>query len=159
MGGKIGGRAGGGGEYPASGAGGSGGGGGGGAYRHRLVQTDSLGREFVVVHAVCLDHLEENVEALQPGFEGGGGGGGGDDDEGAWMPLSWAESQLIIEELLAPAAAPRHRLRVDWRAGDVVLWDNLATQHSVTPTDAYSRPGLRRLMTRTAMQPGPAVLA
>jgi hypothetical protein len=25
---------------------------------------------------------------------------------------------------------------LDWRPGDVVLFDNLQTQHSVTPTDA-----------------------
>jgi alpha-ketoglutarate-dependent taurine dioxygenase len=30
---------------------------------------------------------------------------------------------------------------VAWRAGDVVLFDNLSTQHSVTPTDAYTRAG------------------
>merc|ERR1712087_993608 len=28
-------------------------------FYHRLVQRDSLGREYVVVHTVCLDHMEE----------------------------------------------------------------------------------------------------
>ena len=38
--------------------------------------------------------------------------------------------------------------------GDVVLFDNLQTQHSVTPTDAYAVAGRRRLMTRTASPAG-----
>ena len=42
--------------------------------------------------------------------------------------------------------------------GDVVLWANLETQHSVTPTDAYAVGGMRRLMTRTAMQPRGVVM-
>jgi len=95
------------------------------------------------VHCVCLDHLEE-----------------------AGVALSWADSQAFLETLLAPAARPPHLLAVDWRAGDLVLFDNLATMHSVTPThDCGDSPGYasvegeRRLMTRTAMQPGIRMLS
>ena len=107
-------------------------------YRHLLVQSDGdAAREYVVVHAVCLDRLEERV---------------GDASE--WTALEWADSQAFLEQLLAPAARPPHLLHVDWAPGDVVLFDNLQTQHSVTPTDAYATTkGARRLMTRTAMQP------
>jgi len=109
-------------------------------FHHRLVQCDTRGREYVVVHTVCLDHLEELT---------------GD----KWMPLSWAASQEFVERLLAPAASPPYLQLIDWQAGDVVLWDNLQTQHSVTPTDAYVVKGQRRLMTRTAMMPAMAVLS
>ena len=71
----------------------------------------------------------------------------------------------FLEALLAPAARPPNVAVVGWRAGDVLLFDNLATQHSVTPShrcgdDAgYAAiPGERRLMTRTAMQPTVPVL-
>lgn len=119
-------------------------------YRHPLVQRDARGREYVVVHAVCLDHLEERADGELADATG--------DGEGCWRPLPWADSQALLEELLAPAARPPHLLLVDWRAGDVVLFDNLQTQHSVTPTAAYSVKGARRLMTRTAMQPAVDVL-
>ena len=60
----------------------------------------------------------------------------------------------FIETLLRPAAKPPHVAKVDWRPGDVIVFDNLMTQHSVTPTDAYTTvKGVRRLMTRTAYQP------
>lgn len=107
---------------------------------HLLVQQDSLGREYVVVHSVCLDHMEELRDHV-------------------WHALSWASSQAFLEMLLAPATTAERILLVDWRPGDVVLFDNLLTQHSVTPTDAYSGDvRQRRRMTRTAMQPTGSVL-
>ena len=150
---------------------------GDGAYRHPLVQHDECGREFAVVrghttcqpatqepssnnysrgayntahskhqhtplqvHAVCLDSLEELDETAE-GKE-------------LWQALSWEESMDFIETLLRPAAKPPHVAKVDWRPGDVIVFDNLMTQHSVTPTDTYTTvKGVRRLMTRTAYQP------
>ena len=107
-------------------------------YFQPLVQRDEREREFVVVHAVCLDHLEE-----------------WDGIELEWQPLSWEESQAFIEALLAPAARPPHLRLIEWLPGDVLFFDNLQMQHSVTPTDAYAGGGsfARRLMTRTAYQP------
>eukprot|EP00931_Biecheleriopsis_adriatica_P074309 TRINITY_DN48397_c0_g1_i1.p1 TRINITY_DN48397_c0_g1~~TRINITY_DN48397_c0_g1_i1.p1 ORF type:complete len:423 (+),score=40.13 TRINITY_DN48397_c0_g1_i1:158-1426(+) len=105
-------------------------------FRHALVQHDSMG-EYILVHAVCLDHLEE---------EGRGA-------------LTWEESVSFIENLLAPAARPLHMIAYQWRPGDVVVFDNRCLQHSVTPTHrhgddiGYVALGQRRLMTRTAMQP------
>lgn len=120
-------------------------------YYHRLVQRDSRGREYVVVHSVCLDRLEELL--------GEGGEGGEERGEASeWQPWSWSESQAFVEALLAPAAASPTELA--WTPGDVALWDNLQTQHSVTPSEVYtSDPKQRRLMTRTAMQPLQDVLA
>ena len=77
---------------------------------------------------------------------------------GEWRPIDWEASQALLERLLAPAAKPPHLQVIEWRPGDVVIWANLQTQHSVTPTNAYSIPGQRRLMTRTAMQPTVDVL-
>ena len=102
-------------------------------FTHRLVQTDD-DAEYVVVHSVCLDHLEE---------EAGDG----------VHSLSWTQSMEFIETLLGPAAA-QNVVEVDWKPGDMVVFDNMRLMHSVTPTGAYDNTrGQRRLMTRTAMQP------
>ena len=121
-------------------------GGGGGTqserapYVHRLVQHDPMGEDFVVVHSLCLDHLEETCPI-----------------SGEWRPLSWRESQAFLEALLRPAS--QKLLAVDWRPGDLCLWDNLRTLHSVTPRDAYELvPKARRVMTRTSMRPAENVL-
>ena len=57
-------------------------------------------------------------------------------------------------------------MALEWQPGDLVLFDNLGTMHSVTPTHGSdgmpgyaSVPGERRLMTRTAMQPSTGMLA
>lgn len=109
-------------------------------YRHRLVQKNAIGHEYAVVHTVCLDHLEEI------------------DEDGVWRSISWTASQDFLEALLAPAATPPHLQLVDWRPGDWIIFDNFATQHTVTATNAYTSSGCRRLMTRTDFQPTTDVL-
>ena len=61
---------------------------------------------------------------------------------------------------------PENVLALGWEDGDVALFDNRCTQHSVTPTHragggepGYAALGEERLMTRCAMQPAwvPAV--
>ena len=108
-------------------------------FRHALVQPGEGGRDFVTVHAVCLDHLEERQE------------------DGVWEALPWEESVAFVEALLLPAAQPSRVEKLDWRRGDWTIWDNIRTQHSVTPQDVHI--GMRRMMTRTAMQPKERVLA
>lgn len=110
-------------------------------FKHMLVQPGGgRGRDdFVLVHCVCLDHLEEQQ----------------DDDE-TWTELSWKESQEFLEKLLTPAAHPSRILKLKWQRGDICIFDNLRVQHSVTPTDIHI--GKRRLVTRTAMQPQVQVL-
>ena len=91
------------------------------------------------MHAVCLDCLEELGETA--------------DGSEQWKALSWEESMTFVQSLLEPAAKPPNVAKIEWRRGDVVVFDNLMTQHSVTPTDAYTDDsGVRRLMTRTAYQ-------
>ena len=106
-------------------------------FTYHLVQADETGSdEYVVVHSVCLDHLKEE-----------------DGDHRIRRALSWRQSMDFLETLLGPAAA-QNVIEVDWKPGDMVVFDNLRLMHSVTPTKAYDdTQGQRRLMTRTAMQP------
>lgn len=43
--------------------------------------------------------------------------------------LSKSESQKLYEIFQAYITAPEHTVRWSWQAGDVVIWDNRATQH------------------------------
>lgn len=43
------------------------------------------------------------------------------------------ESEALLEELFAHLYAPENSFTHDWRAGDLVAWDNLAVQHSRGP--------------------------
>ena len=104
-------------------------------FRHSLVQRDDDGRESIVITWTCLDCLEEL------------------DERGEWQALEYEDARLFIERLLSPAAKPPHILVVDWKPGDLVLWNNLSIQHSVTPTDVYAFAPNRRLIVRTAFEP------
>ena len=74
-------------------------------YFQPLVQRDEREREFVVVHAVCLDHLEE-----WDGIE-------------QWQPLSWEESQAF--DTSGARGRPPHLRLIEWLPGDVLFFDNL----------------------------------
>ena len=52
----------------------------------------------------------------------------------------------LLEELMAFATQPQFVFRHQWRVGDVVIWDNLATMHRATPFDDTTH---RRDMRRT----------
>jgi len=85
---------------------------------HRLVQRGGARRgvgEYVVVHTVCLDHLEEE-----------------DEHGGSARALGWEESMAFIEDLLGPAAS--QRLCVQWRPGDMVglLWPTSSMETPVS---------------------------
>ena len=43
------------------------------------------------------------------------------------------ESEQLLEECFAVLYAPENTLEHDWRPGDLVVWDNLATQHARGP--------------------------
>ena len=113
------------------------------SYAHLLVQADEFGDDFIVCHTVCLDHLEEDISSSRTGE--------------CWQTLSWEDSQSFLERLLAPATS--RMVAIDWRAGDLVLWDNLRTLHSVTPTRTYADSAEQRVMTRTSMQPERSLLS
>jgi alpha-ketoglutarate-dependent 2,4-dichlorophenoxyacetate dioxygenase len=53
----------------------------------------------------------------------------------------------LIDELMAAATAPGSSYEHQWRAGDVVMWDNRATMHRGRPWP----PGEARLMVRTTV--------
>jgi alpha-ketoglutarate-dependent 2,4-dichlorophenoxyacetate dioxygenase len=64
--------------------------------------------------------------------------------------LEWpvAEGRLMIAELMAQATLPHMVYSHEWRPGDLVIWDNLATMHRGTRFDdgKYHRE-LRRVTT------------
>jgi taurine dioxygenase len=45
------------------------------------------------------------------------------------MGLSHDENEALLEELFAHLYKPEFVLAHDWRKGDLVVWDNIATQH------------------------------
>jgi taurine dioxygenase len=57
------------------------------------------------------------------------------------------ESEILLQELWAHLREPRFLYAHRWQVGDLLVWDNCATQHRATRD--YALP-LRRLMHRTA---------
>jgi len=49
-----------------------------------------------------------------------------------WEP---APAKALIEELMTFAVQPQFVFAHNWRRGDVLIWDNLATMHRATPFD------------------------
>jgi taurine dioxygenase len=64
------------------------------------------------------------------------------------MGLELAESETLLDELWAHATRDEFTFRQQWRAGDVLVWDNRCTLHR---RDAFD-PAARRLMHRTQIK-------
>ena len=62
--------------------------------------------------------------------------------------LELAESERLLDELWAHATQPRFTFRQQWRAGDVIIWDNRCTLHR---RDAFD-PSALRLLHRTQIK-------
>ena len=62
--------------------------------------------------------------------------------------LPEGESQALLNELFEYLNQPRFVYRHKWRPGDLIIWDNYATQHLAVGD--YSLPQ-RRLMHRTTV--------
>lgn len=62
--------------------------------------------------------------------------------------LAKAESDRLVDELIAFATEDRFVYRHKWRVGDLVLWDNRSSIHCATPYDVVKE---RRLMYRTTI--------
>lgn len=60
------------------------------------------------------------------------------------------EGKEILDELLRRLKAPERVYRHKWQVGDLLLWDNIATQHQATHN--YAWPTHRRLMHRTTVK-------
>ncbi len=62
--------------------------------------------------------------------------------------MSLPEGRLLLRELIEHATQPAFVHRHRWQAGDLVIWDNLATMHRATPfADTRERRELRRVTT------------
>lgn len=64
------------------------------------------------------------------------------------LGLPEAESRALLEELFAHTTAPQFVYRHKWRPGDVVMWDNVQTQHIALRDYALPQ---RRLLHRTTL--------
>ena len=105
-------------------------------YRYTKAPEDRLPD---VTHPVALRHPYTGRESLyvNKGFTFGIVG----------MPQAQAEG--LLEELFALVAQPRFLYTHHWRPGDVVMWDNFATQHNAVSD--YALP-LERLIWRTTVR-------
>jgi alpha-ketoglutarate-dependent taurine dioxygenase len=66
--------------------------------------------------------------------------------------LAEAESERLLEELLAFACAPPRVWSHRWRPGDVAIWDNRCVLHRARPYD----PGVSRVLHHTRIAGDPA---
>lgn len=66
--------------------------------------------------------------------------------------LSPAESDALLAQLCAHIIRPEFRYEHHWRAGDLLMWDNVAVQHKANFD--YDLP-LRRVMHRATVRGGP----
>jgi alpha-ketoglutarate-dependent taurine dioxygenase len=66
------------------------------------------------------------------------------------------ESRALFEQLAEHATEERFVYRHQWRAGDVLMWDNRCTMHAVMP---YESTEVRRVMHRTTIVGSGPVLA
>ncbi|HUK33157.1 MAG TPA: TauD/TfdA family dioxygenase, partial [Vicinamibacterales bacterium] len=58
------------------------------------------------------------------------------------------EGRLLLRDLIEHATQPQFVYRHQWRVGDLVIWDNLATMHRGRPfDDTANRRELRRVTT------------
>ena len=58
------------------------------------------------------------------------------------------EGRALVDELTAFATQAPFVFRQEWRAYDLVMWDNLATMHRATPFEDFKYPrDMRRVTT------------
>jgi len=75
--------------------------------------------------------------------------------------LGWSlpEGRLLLLDLMEHATQSRYVYSHQWRAGDLVIWDNLQTMHRARPfDDTHQKRDLRRVTT-LAVPPGAALNA
>jgi len=63
--------------------------------------------------------------------------------------MSRAESDRLLDELIAHATQPQFQYRHKWRRGDILIWDNRCTMHKA---NADYPDGAKRLMQRIIVQ-------
>lgn len=111
--------------------------------QHPLVVTHpDTGRELLYFQTVCLERLFE----LSSGQD-----------------LTWEESMALLERMWMPATHSSQVYVHQWAPGDVVLVDNIAMIHAVSPFAGWSQmAGQRRLLHRIGLEsdwlpPRPAI--
>lgn len=67
------------------------------------------------------------------------------------------EGTKLLAELKAHAVQEQFMQRVKAGKGDVLIWDNLSTMHSATPSEYSDEPGKRRLLYRISTRNLPQV--
>ena len=90
-----------------------------------------------VVHPMVRVHPETGRRAL---FVGGAQHGG------SVVGMEPEESEALLEKLRAFAVKPEFCYIHNWRAGDLIIWDNRCTMHCAMPFDEKA---YRRIMHRT----------
>jgi taurine dioxygenase len=73
--------------------------------------------------------------------------------------LGDAEAQALLDELKSHAISSRFVIAVKAHAGDVLIWDNLATLHRATPLEYSAEAGKRRRLLRFSTRGLPPVYA
>jgi alpha-ketoglutarate-dependent 2,4-dichlorophenoxyacetate dioxygenase len=68
--------------------------------------------------------------------------------------MSREDGQALVRELKEWATQPQYVFSVDWKAGDLVLWDNLASMHR---GGEYDDRNSRRDMRRTTIRDGSVI--
>jgi len=110
----------------------------GGYVRQGLVATDDPLRSSGVYHPLVCTHPESGRRLLYLGRRRNAYIGG----------LSLAESEALLDELWSYATDEASAWHIEWRVGDLVLWDNRCTMHR---RDAFA-PDSRRVLHRTQIK-------
>jgi taurine dioxygenase len=63
--------------------------------------------------------------------------------------LDRAESDALLDGLIAHATQPRYQYRHKWQRGDILIWDNRCTMHKA---NADYPEGSRRFMHRLILE-------
>jgi len=104
-----------------------------GTRRHRVEGGD--GRR---VHPLVIEHPSWGEGALLIGRQRGA----------AIVGLPPEESDVLLARIWEAATLPENTITHDWRAGDVVIWDNLLTLHRRDAFDGHARRILHRAQIR-----------
>ena len=95
------------------------------------------------VHPLVIEHPSWGEDALLIGRQRGA----------AIVGLPTEESDALLARIWEAATRPENTIAHDWRAGDVVIWDNLLTLHRRDAFDGAARRILHRAQIR-ALHPG-----